>query len=209
MSRRLLYTAIALVIVAGVALGVLCAGLKSAVHEPIAATGGESLGIAVVGSSPYYLQTDPAWADLALGQSGDKMANAGCTVCCIAMGLSALGHPLDPGEVCQELSAVDGFTESGQVVWQAVKEITGGDIGIEIPGLSHETIDAELAERRPVIAKVMLAETVPHWLLVVGKDRLEYRIMDPLDQEKEVRHLSKRSETIEAVRVFVYGNRLR
>lgn len=209
MSRRLLYTAVALVIVAGVALGVLYAGLKSAVPEPIAATGGEPLGIYSVASVPYYLQTDTSWADLALGESDEKMANAGCTVCCVAMGLSALGHPMDPGEVCHELSAVDGFTESGQVVWRAVEEVTGGDIAIGIPELSYETIDVELADRRPVIAKIMLSETVPHWVLVVGKDRLEYRIMDPLDQKKEVRHLSSRSETVEAVRVFMYGNRLR
>lgn len=202
MSRRLIYTAVALVVVVGVAVGGLYASLKSVVPDPIPATGGERFNTSSVASFPYYLQTDPAWADLALGESNEKMANAGCTVCCIAAGLSALGRPIDPGEVCQGLAAVDGFNSNGQVVWRRVADLTGGEVATGLPELSHETIDLELVGRRPVIAKIMLSRSVPHWVLIVGKDGHEYRIMDPLDQEREVLYLSRRSETIETIRVF-------
>lgn len=198
----MLYAAVAAVIVVGVATGVLYAGLKDIIPDPIPASGGEPLTISSVGSVPYYLQTDPAWAGLELGGSDEKMANAGCTVCCLAMGLSALGHPVDPGELCRELGALDGFTDAGQVIWRAVADVTGGEIAVALPELTHDTIDAELAERRPVMAKIMLSESVPHWVLIVGKDGREYRIMDPLDPGKAVSHLSKRSKAIEAIRVF-------
>lgn len=203
MSRRMLYTAVAVVIVVGVATGVLYGGLKSTIPDPIPASGGEPLTISSVGSVPYYLQTDPAWAGLELGGSDEKMANAGCTVCCVAMGLSALGYLVDPGELCRELGALDGFNNAGQVVWSAVAEATDGEIAIGFPDLTHETIDVELAERRPVIAKIMLSESVAHWVLIVGKEGREYRVMDPLERGKVVLGLSERSKAVEAIRVFV------
>jgi hypothetical protein len=63
-------------------------------------------------------------------------------------------------------------------------------------------IDAELAAKRPVIAKIMLMETIPHWVLIVGKDGREYLALDPLNQQRKVIKVSSRSRAIYAVRVF-------
>lgn len=151
-------------------------GQRGAGSEPISSVGGEYLTVSGVGPVPYYLQNDPAWAADSIGGSEETMGAAGCTVTSIAMGVSALGHPMDPGEVCTHLKAIDGFTRPGQVIWSAVGKITEGQIRIEVPSLSHGVIDGELSEGRPVIAKIMLTETVPHWVLIVGKEGREYLV---------------------------------
>ena len=96
----------------------------------------------------------------------------------------------------------NGFTERGYLVWSKVGEITNGKIQIGIPEVSHAVIDAELAKRRPVIVKILLAPTIPHWVLIVGKENQEYLVMDPLNDDKRLVKLSELSDSIEAVRVF-------
>lgn len=195
-------------LIAGIALlalvtgGGLLASQQATSGDPVASAGGELRTIPGVGAVPYYLQTDPEWASETLGDSGETMGAAGCTVSCIAMGLSALGHPTDPGSIRSALELADGFTDSGLVVWSAIGDITEGEVRIELPKVSHGVIDAELAEGRPVIAKIMLAERVPHWVLIVAKDGQEYLAMDPLNQARELVPLSARSSAIHAVRVF-------
>ena len=203
MSRRSVYLlaglALLLLLAAG---GVFLLGQRGAGGEPIRSVGGEPLAVSGIGPVPYYLQNDPSWATDTIGGSGESMGAAGCTVACIAMGVSALGTPMDPQEVCTRLKRVGGFTGSGQVIWSAVKEITGGAVRVELPSLSHGVIDRELSEGRPVIAKIMLSETVPHWVLIVAKDAQEYLVMDPLNQQKSLVRLSDRSDAIRAIRVF-------
>ena len=195
-------------VLAGIALSGLAAGgvlllrQRSAGGEPVASVGGRSLTISGIGIVPYYLQNDPRWATETIGGTGGTMTAAGCTVSCIAMGVSALGHPMDPRDVCAALKRTGGFTGSGQVIWSAVGRITDGAVRIELPSLDYGVIDEELSEKRPVIAKIMLSETVPHWVLIVGKDGQEYLVMDPLNQEKSLVRLSGRSALIHAIRVF-------
>ena len=195
-------------VLAGIALSGLAAGgvlllrQRSAGGEPVASVGGRSLTISGIGIVPYYLQNDPRWATETIGGTGGTMRAAGCTVSCIAMGVSALGHPMDPRDVCAALKRTSGFTGSGQVIWSAVGRITDGAVRIELPSLDYGVIDEELSEKRPVIAKIMLSETVPHWVLIVGKDGQEYLVMDPLNQEKRLVRLSGRSSLIHAIRVF-------
>jgi hypothetical protein len=201
-KRRVRYA-----LVSGVALALLAGGAYAGCEgrrgdRAIAAAGGEALSIPGMGSVPYYLQNDPLWADSRLGGSGETMAAAGCTVSCVAMGLSALGYPMTPGEVLADLKRHGGFTDSGLIVWSAVEKLTDGAVRIEIPPLSHGTLDAELSAGRPVIAKIMLSESVPHWVLIVGKDGHEYLAMDPLDRRRALVRLSARSRSIHAIRVF-------
>ncbi|MDP2183228.1 MAG: hypothetical protein Q8K99_11755 [Actinomycetota bacterium] len=198
-----LFAGLALLVIA--AGGVLLFGQRGASGQSVSSVGGESLAVSGTGSVPYYLQNDPAWAAETLGGSGETMGSAGCTVSCIASGVSALGSPMDPGEVCAALKSADGFTGSGEVIWSAVSEITGGKIRIELPVLSYDVIDRELSQGRPVITKVMLSETVPHWVLIVAKDGQEYLVVDPLNQERRLVRLSERSATIHAIRVLRRG----
>lgn len=173
--------------------------------SPIAARGGSgNLGVAIRGI-PYYLQNDPQWAAEPIGGSNEQMAAVGCTVSALAMGLTAVGHPVDPLTLSRELKQHGGFTANGFVIWGAVGEITNGRVKVELPALSHEAIDAELSKNRPVIVKILLQDRIQHWVLVVGKQDTDYLIMDPLNGEKSLMRLSDRSSAIHAIRVLKSG----
>lgn len=205
MRRRTVYLVGALVLallLAAAAGGALLLERRGAGVTSIPSAGGEALDISPLTGVPYYLQNDPRWASETLGGSNQSLGAAGCTVSCIAMGVSALGRPMDPAQVSAELKRNDGFTESGQVIWAAVGDITDGAVRIELREPRHGAIDTELIGRRPVVVKIMLGETVPHWVLIVGKQGQEYLAMDPLDRDKELVRLSDRSAAIYAVRVF-------
>ncbi|MHB0981190.1 MAG: C39 family peptidase [Thermoleophilia bacterium] len=197
-----LLVVLVLVVLSAVAGGALLLDQRRAGAEPIPSAGGEPLDISPLTGVPYYLQNDPKWASETLGGSNQSLGAAGCTVSCIAMGVSALGPSMDPAEVSAGLKQAGGFTDSGQVIWASVGDITDGAVRIELPEPGYEVIDAELTDGRPVIVKIMLGETVPHWVLIVGKQGQEYLAMDPLDRDKELVRLSDRSAAIRAVRVF-------
>lgn len=172
---------------------------------PITARGGsDNLSITIRGI-PYYLQNDPQWAAESVGGSNEQMASVGCTVSALAMGLTAVGHPVDPLTLSRDLKQRGGFTANGFVIWRTVSEITGGRVKVELPALSHEAIDAELVKSRPVIAKILLQDRIQHWVLVVGKQGTDYLVMDPLNGEKTLLRLSDRSSAIHAIRVLKSG----
>jgi ABC-type bacteriocin/lantibiotic exporter with double-glycine peptidase domain len=168
----------------------------------IPASGGNSQLNIRLENVPYYLQNDPQWGAETLGGTNERMAAAGCTVTCMAMGLSALGYPIDPLQLCKALKERSGFTENGLVVWNKVNEITNGKVKVDFPSLTHERIEAELQQNRPVIARIMLTDTITHWVLIVGKEGQEYLIIDPLNGAKTFLHLSDRTSKIYAIRVL-------
>lgn len=173
--------------------------------SPITARGGSGDLSVTIRGVPYYLQNDPRWAAEPIGGSNEPMASVGCTVSALAMGLTAVGHPVDPLTLGRELKRRGGFTANGFVIWQAVSEVTSGRVKVELPSLSHEAIDAELLKNRPVIAKILLQDRIQHWVLVVGKQDTDYLIMDPLNGEKSLLRLSDRSSAIHAIRVLKSG----
>jgi hypothetical protein len=174
-------------------------------NSPITARGGAGDLSVTIRGIPYYLQNDPQWAAEPIGDSHEPMASVGCTVSALAMGLTAVGHPIDPLTLSRDLKQRGGFTANGFVIWQTVGEVTGGRVKVELPTLSHEAIDAELLKNRPVIAKILLQDRIQHWVLVVGKQDTDYLIMDPLNGEKSLLRLSDRSSAIHAIRVLKSG----
>jgi len=70
---------------------------------PVSAAHPTSLAATDVGTIPYYLQNDPRWGSETVGGSDESMAAVGCTVTCVAMGLTAIGEPTNPLEVCRKL----------------------------------------------------------------------------------------------------------
>jgi hypothetical protein len=155
-----------------------------------------------VGTIPYYLQNDPRWGSETVGGSDESMAAVGCTVTCVAMGLTAIGEPMDPLEVCRKLKDRDGFTSNGLIIWSKIDEITDRKVHIDVVSPTYDRIDTELSRKRPVIVKIMLSETVPHWLLIVGKDGQDYLAINPLNQERTLVKLSAESDKIYALRIF-------
>jgi peptidase C39-like protein len=169
---------------------------------PIAASGGSEALEVQIEPIPYWLQNDLQWGAETIGGSYERMATAGCTVTCVAMALSSLGFQTSPLQLCRDLKAQDGFTAQGYLIWGTVESVTNHETRIEFPALTHGAIDAALLENRPVIAKIMLGGTVPHWVLIVGKDGPEYLVMDPLNAKRTLLRLSDRSSKIYAVRVL-------
>ena len=193
-------------------MGIVALKWWTAAQNPtaIASVGGEVLTLPVpetpaalvLGKYPYYLQADPAWANMPVGNSGETMSAVGCTLTSISMGLSGLGHPLTPGEVNAKLTQNGGFTKNGYVIWGKVATLTEGAIEVVTVDNSYARFDRELAANRPVIVKVLLGGIVQHWVLVVGKEGREYIALDPLNKAKQPVPLSSVSSKIYAMRVF-------
>jgi hypothetical protein len=191
----------------GIITAALCAGAyvrwTRNVPEPAIASFGGSDSLDVrIDSIPYWLQYDPQWGHETIGGSNESMAEAGCTVTCVAMVLSSFGYQTDPLQLCRDLKARNGFTEDGYVIWSTVESIANRGIAVEFPALRHDAIDALLHEGTPVLAKVMLRGTIPHWVLIVGKTGKEFLIIDPLNGQQSRLRLSERSEKIYALRVL-------
>lgn len=201
MKRR--HIAIGLFGIAALSTGVfLATRTRSNPDPPIASSGGTPDFDVVLDGIPHWRQNDPAWGREPIGGSDESMAAAGCTVTCVAMALSSMGHAATPLELCRDLKARGGFTRQGLVIWDKIGDITRGTIHVEFPPLTHDAIEASLHAGRPVITKILLGGRVAHWVLLVGKQAGEYLAVDPLSVGTTVVRLSTRSERIHAICVL-------
>jgi hypothetical protein len=150
-----------------------------------------------------YLQTDPRWADARIGGSGEEMRAVGCTVCCVSMALEHCGFAIDPGRLNKLLKENHGYTKQGWLKWYALPKLIGNTIRVETPDKpGTEIIDSTLSSGYPVIAKVMIAERVPHWVLIVGNRDGEYLIKDPLGDGRGLEKLSKYKSDVYSIRIL-------
>lgn len=69
-----------------------------------------------------YAQYDPRWANVELAP-GITMAQDGCLVTSIAMGLSNYGINVLPGDLCQKFKAVGGFNSDGSLSHDAIEKV--------------------------------------------------------------------------------------
>lgn len=72
---------------------------------------------------PLYSQYDARWASKPLGTSGNTMRSHGCYVTSITMIVNNYGYKADPGQTCDALNAINGFTPDGDVKWEAVMRV--------------------------------------------------------------------------------------
>ena len=168
----------------------------------IACRGGEAFQHFPVIETPAYLQRDKAWATDRIGGTGESLGRVGCTVCCLAMGLAHFGIQKTPGELNEWLKTHEGYSPRGWLRWESVSELTGGKVNVDFRApLKHETIDAALKARQPVLAKVFINRVVTHWVLIVGKEDAEYVVRDPLGGGKP-ELLSRYSSGVHAIRIL-------
>jgi len=133
-----------------------------------------------------WLQNDHEWASLELGESGSKMASIGCLVTSIAMSLEHLGFNITPGELCTALSENGGFTPSGQVIWNRIKEAVPGADYTYSRIFTSRTIDNDLKNGYTPIVMVRYYKTgISHWVAIVGAKDGDYLIMDPLCADRK------------------------
>ncbi len=194
----------------GLAVALLAAGLWMTryllVSTPvIPPQGGEPIVVAAIPTA-NYLQRDSRWADETVGGTGESLARVGCTVCSLAMALDHWGVKVTPKELNDFLKKNDGYTARGWLKWDSVSKISKGKATLDYIGEpSFERIDAALKDNQPVIAKVFINRVVPHWVLIVGKEKTEYLIRDPLGDGEGVRHLSFYGSDVYAIRILKAG----
>jgi len=148
-----------------------------------------------------YNQTDKRWRNDFLGDTNEKLGSAGCLVSSVAMNLSYYGIDINPKKLNNALCKHEGYTPNGWLIWNKLQEITHNKIYINFPELSHKSIDELLVNKNPVLAKILIRERIPHWVLIVGKYKGQYLIYDPLNSLNPI-PIDKYQSLIYSIRVI-------
>ena len=118
------------------------------------------------------------------------------------MAMTHLGNPVNPKQLNLQLKQHGGYNRQGWLKWHVASQVTTNHILFDMPERpSHQAIDDALRSGWPVLAKIQLWNSVPHWVLILGKDGDEYLVKNPLCLEKSVQRLSELTDNIHAVRV--------
>ncbi|MGA2749820.1 MAG: C39 family peptidase [Verrucomicrobiota bacterium] len=189
-----------LIILAG--LGIAAWQLRDRNSSPIAARGGEPFQNFAAIETPIFVQNDDRWKNEIIGGTGERLGDVGCAVCSLAMALDHFGLHYTPKELNDRLKSSRAYTWRGWVKWQAVSTITDNKIKVEaVAKPSHADIDTALRSGYPVVAKLFINGTIPHWVLIVGKKGTEYLMRDPLGDGRALEPVSKYDSDIFGVRI--------
>lgn len=166
---------------------------------PVSAEAVEYTALAV---EPIYLQKDPRWGDERIGGSGEAIRSVGCTVCCLSMALARYGIDMDPSELNRRMIEQEGYTRRGWVIWDAIRKVSDGKVQVELPPKpTNLLIEQALAQGDPILVKIILRSGFPHWVLLVGRDGVDYLMKDPLGDGETLEPLSSLGSDILAVRI--------
>jgi hypothetical protein len=168
----------------------------------ISATGGEPFQNLPAVETPFYLQTDSRWQHDKIGGSGETLGNVGCTLCGLAMALDHYGFRKTPAELNRLLIIQDGYTGAGLIKWDSVAVLTEGKIIVDYSSpLAFASIDNALKLHQPVLVRIFISNASPHWVLIVGKEGLEYLVRDPLGDGQSLDRLSNYGSDIHSLRI--------
>jgi GH25 family lysozyme M1 (1,4-beta-N-acetylmuramidase) len=137
---------------------------------------------------PVFSQKDARWANDKLGTSAVTIGGYGCLVTATAMVCKYFGKDTDPGKLNKALIAVNGYESGNLMRWNSITDIYP-DVATDwtkfITSPSNADIDKCLEAKLPVIVQVDFIPATPildqHWVVIVGKDAGDYRIIDPID----------------------------
>ncbi|MBK8984723.1 MAG: C39 family peptidase [Chloroflexi bacterium] len=135
-------------------------------------------------------QRDARWADKRLGHVGSNhtIGKWGCLLTCFTMVANVYGRQVTPAQLNDTMVRQGGFIDVNLTKWNALTDVyTDMIYGGKLPSNPEviQSIDASLAEGRPVTVQVDFTSDTPytdndqHWVLIVGKDGDDYRINDP------------------------------
>jgi hypothetical protein len=171
----------------------------------ISSSGGRYFLHRVVIPVPIFTQDDPRWTLELLGPTFDTVGQAGCAVTSAAMVLSAYGVDTDPDRLNQYLTTHNGYTDDGWVYWEIAAEVApGGQVEKAYEDLpSYALIDQNLQRGNPVIVRLTLPNGHTHFVVLVGKEGLNYLAQDPARSPSwGVYPLKDLTDRIEALRFF-------
>ena len=130
---------------------------------------------------PVFRQNDPRWGKDQLAHTpGDTLGSAGCAVASTAMVLASYGVKTDPQLLNDFLKTHNGFTPQGWLKWEAAAETMPEKVSFVYEGdPSFRLIDENLDRGNPVIVRMRYPSGITHFVVICGKEGLDYLIRDP------------------------------
>ncbi len=148
-----------------------------------------------------FAQTDPRWAGHRLGRTGDTMETDGCLVTATAMVLGNLGIKTDPGELNKQLTAADGYTKQGWLIWSAIDKVTNGKATAKYyDEVSNDVIDGCMAAGYYPLARFILPSGRSHWAMIVRRSEYGFHMRDPLHPSEQPLIFPQSVDAFKAVR---------
>ncbi len=150
-------------------------------------------------SPPYYGQTlDWPWGGDFMGDARALFADNGCIVTCAAMSLSGFGYDIDPGRLNAALIKAGLYTQMsfrGEALgrmgfsYESIPKLFPG-LRLKMRGklkgqADIDSLKAELAAGRPLIATVLFRKSYNHAILIYGWSGGDFLIHDPMDQRNK------------------------
>lgn len=174
--------------------------------DPIAPSGGVPSADRLELPVCLFTQADPRWADDRLGPTESTLAAEGCAIVSAAIALAFHGADTDPGRLNSALAALPGgFTPRGWVYWEKAADASAAPAAHAYEGPPrYRLIDRNLARGNPVIARTRMPSGTTHFVVIRGKDALEYIIRDP--GARRASRLSDLGSPLEAIRFYLPAN---
>ena len=153
-------------------------------------------------SAPAFAQADPRWKEDRMGESPGTLGAEGCAVTSAAMALATYGIAVDPKRLNDFLSRSHGYTPQGWIYWEVAAEFEPHKVKHAYEDLpSYRLMDWNLLRGNPVIVRIRPHGGRTHFVLVVGKQGLDYIAQDPGSGGRKVL-LSAFESRIEALRFY-------
>lgn len=180
--RKILTGLVACIALAGLIAGTYCGSVLYI----------KKFGVSLKPSKEYplppdisvFLQNDAEWAEDFIGESRYKMAGHGCLVSVLARAIKQFGEDTDPGRLNKAFTKKGVYTSSGDVIWYKIKEaVPSVDYRYQRifgRGRIEEDLDEGLL---PIVMVKYHGTGINHWLLIVGADKEDFLVVDPLSSE--------------------------
>jgi ABC-type bacteriocin/lantibiotic exporter with double-glycine peptidase domain len=152
----------------------------------------------------HFRQDDQAWKSDRLGDTRATLEKQGCAVTSAAMILNFYGMNTDPRKLNEFLTENGGYTGRGWIRWEKAAEFTPNRLRHAYEDLpSFKLIDTNLQNGNPVIVSFLSSRGIPHFVVIVGKEGLDYLIADPAcGFNKKISKLGAVAKEITALRFF-------
>ena len=173
-------------------------------HKTVSSQGGIYWPVRQELKVPSFAQGDPRWADDPLGPTAATLHAEGCAVSSAAMVLASYGIDTDPGRLNRFLTDHEGFTPQGWLDWDKAAGFAPGrrEKAYE-DAPAYGLIDWNLLRGNPVIVRIRFPSGITHFVVIAGKEGLEYLIRDPgAGAARGLYPLSEIASQIEALRYY-------